>query len=194
MPERQVEKEKNKYCIKRKELEDLKDKDYIKKNLESLKVRYSYVDPTVFELEIDGRVIITGVKVKGNIGVGKVKASSNVVLGMVGISMFLTSIGLELNQEEFASQMVRFWHYVMKCAADVGTILWQVYRGMSQSRKIISSELTQPYVGRNKVLKDYYKWRLEEGKIDVDKYNSIVNYKDEVEVEMTIDELNALKK
>ena len=33
-----------------------------------------------------------------------------------------------------------------------------------------------------------------EGKIDVDKYNSIVNYKDEVEVEMTIDELNALKK
>ena len=194
LPERQVEKEKNKYCIKRKELEDLKDKDYIKKNLESLKVRYSYVDPTVFELEIDGSAVITGVKVKGNIGAGKVKASSNVVLGMVGISMFLTSIGLELNQEEFASQMVRFWHYVMKCAADVGTILWQVYRGMSQSRKIISSELTQPYVGRNKVLKDYYKWRLEEGKIDVDKYNSIVNYKDEVEVEMTIDELNALKK
>ena len=30
--------------------------------------------------------------------------------------------------------------------------------------------------------------------IDVDKYNSIVNYKDEVEVEMTIDELNAFNK
>jgi len=193
LEERQAEKEKNKYCIKRRELEELKDKEYIRKNLDSLKVNYMMVDPVVFELEIDGSAVITGVKTKGNIGVSKIKASSTVVLGMVGISMFITAIGLELNQEQFANQMVRFWHYVMKCAADVGTILWQVWRGMVQSKKIISSELTQPYTGRNKVLKDYYKWRLEQGKIDVDKYNSIVNYKDEAEVEMTVEEFNALK-
>ena len=175
-----------------KELEDLKADDFIKKNLESLKVRYIMVDPVVFELEIDGSAIVTGVKTKGSVGAGKVKASSSVVLGMVGISMFITAIGLELNQEQFASQMVRFWHYVMKCAADVGTILWQTYRGMSQSRKIISSEFTQPYTGRNKVLKDYYKWRFTEGKIDEEKYNSIVNLKEEIEVEMTVDEIKEL--
>ena len=192
LPERQAEKEKNRYCIKRKELEDLKADDFIKKNLESLKVRYIMVDPVVFELEIDGSAVVTGVKTKGSVGAGKVKASSSVVLGMVGISMFITAIGLELNQEQFASQMVRFWHYVMKCAADVGTILWQTYRGMSQSRKIISSEFTQPYTGRNKVLKDYYKWRFTEGKIDEEKYNSIVNLKEEIEVEMTVDEIKEL--
>ena len=193
LKERQLEKSKNRYCIKRQELEDLKKDDFIDKNLDSLKVKYAYVDPTVFELEIDGSVVSTGVKVKGNVGAGKVKASSNVVLGMVAISMFLTSIGLELNQQEFANQMVRFWHYVMKCAADVGTILWQTYRGMSQSRKIISSEYTQPFTGRNIVLKDYYKWQYEQGKIDTDKYNSIVNLKDEIVVELTEDEINKIK-
>ena len=194
LPERQAEKETNRYCIKRKELEDLKDAEFIKKNLESLKVNYQYVDATVFELEIDGSAVISGVKTKGNIGAGKVRASSNVIIGMVGFSMFLTAIGLELNQEQFANQMVRFWHYVLKCATDVGIVLWQTYRGMLSSRKIISAELTQPYAGRNKVLKDYYKWRYDNGKITEEEYISIVRFQEEIEVELTEEQLKALKK
>ena len=190
LPERQEEKLKNKYCVKRKELEDLKDETFIQKNLDSLKVHYYSVDATVFELEIDGSAVIHGTKTKGNINVGKVKASSNVVLGMVGFSMFLTAIGLELNQEQFANQMVRFWHYVMKCATDVGVVLWRTYRGMLNTRKIISNELTQPYVGRNKVLRDYYKWRFDNQKITEVDYNSIVNFKGEFEVELTQEQLN----
>ena len=31
---------------------------------------------------------------------------------------------------------------------------------MMKTRKIISEELTQPYVGRNKVLTEYLEWRL----------------------------------
>ena len=194
LQERQAEKEKNWYCIKRKELEELKKPDFIKKNLDSLKVKYTMVDATVFELEIDGSAVISGVKTKGNIGAGKVKASSNVIIGMVAFSMFLTAIALELNQEQFANQMVRFWHYLMKCVTDVGIVLWQTYRGMLNSRKIISAELTQPYAGRNKVLKDYYKWRYDEKKIDEDKYLSIVNFQEEVEVELTEEQLKSLKK
>lgn len=194
LPERQAEKETNRYCIKRKELEDLKNPEFIKKNLESLKVNYTMVDPTVFELEIDGSAVITGVKTKGNIGAGKVRASSNVVIGMVAFSMFLTAIALELNQEQFANQMVRFWHYVMKCATDVGIVLWQTYRGMLNSRKIISNELTQPYAGRNKVLKDYYKWRFDEKKLTEDEYISIARFQEEIEVELTEEQLKALKK
>lgn len=193
LPERQAEKETNRYCIKRKELEDLKNPEFIDKNLESLKVKYYIVDATVFELEIDGSIVIHGVKTKGNVGAGKVKSSGGVILGMVGFSMFLTAIGLELNQEQFANQMVRFWHYVLKCATDVGIIAWQTYRGMLQSRKIISAELTQPYVGRNKVLKDYYKWQYEEGKINKDKYDSIVNIQEEIEVELTEEQIKKLK-
>ena len=152
------------------------------------------VDPAIFDLEIDGSTIIHGVKTKGNVGLGKAKASSNVLLGMVGFSMFLAAIGLELNQEEFANQMVRFWHYLLKCITDVGVVLWQTYRGMLATRKLISQELTQPYVGRNKVLKDYYKWRCEQGKISLEQYTKIVKYQEEIEVELTEEQLLKLRK
>ena len=191
--ERQIEKEKNRYCIKRAQLEELKSPEFIKKNLESLDVKYTAVDPAVFELEIDGSSVSTGVKTKGNVSVGKIKASTNVVLGMVGFSMFLTAIGLEMNKEEFENQMIAFWHYLLKCATDVGVVLWQTYRGMLNSKKIISNELTQPYAGRVKVLKEYYKWQLDEKKITEEQYNSIINFKNEIEVEMTEEELKKLK-
>ena len=183
----------NKYCIKRQELENLKKPEFIKKNLDSLKVRYLEVDPTIFDLEIDGAAPIHGTKTKGNVTIGKVKASSNVILGMIGFSMFLTAIGLEFNQEIFEDQMVAFWHYLLKCATDVGIILWQTLRGMLKTRKIISSELTQPYVGRNKVLKSYYKWQLENKYISKEEYDNIINDKEEYEIEVTESELKELK-
>lgn len=193
LEENKEKKLKNKYCIVRQELEELKKPEFIDKNLDSLKVRYYMVDATVFELEIDGSAVIHGVKTRGNIKAGKIKASTNVIIGMVGFSMFLTAIVLELNQEEFASQMVRFWHYLLKCVTDVGIVLWQTYRGMLNTRKIISQELTQPYVGRNKVLKEYYKWQYEECKITKEQYESIVLYQEEVEVELTETQLKKLK-
>ena len=186
LPERQAEKDKNRYCIKRKELEELKTDEYISKNISSINVKYNLVDPTVFELEIDGSAIVSGVKTKGNINAGKIKSSTNVVMGMVLFSMFITAIGLELNQEEFANQMVEFWHYLLKCATDIGIVLWQTYRGMLNSRKIISNELTQPFVGRNKVLKEYYKWQYEQERIDLEKYTSIIKFQEEIEVEMRL--------
>ena len=189
LKERQAEKLTNKYCIKRKELEELKSEEYIEKNLDSLNVKYQMVDATVFELEIDGSSITTGVKTRGNVAMGKVKLSSNVILGMILISMFITAITLELSKEEFANQMTRFWHYVLKCATDVGIVLWQTYRGMLSTRKLISNEYTQPYVGRNKVLKDYYKWQFDEQKISLEQYNNLINFQEEIEVEMTSEEL-----
>ena len=188
LPERQEKKKHNKYCIKRQKLEDLKKAEFINKNLDSLKVKYYEVDATVFQLEIDGAPTVHGVKTRGNIGAGKIRASGNVVLGMVGFSMFLTAIGLEFNKEQFTDQMEAFWHYLLKCASDVGIILWQTFRGLLKSRKIVSSELTQPYVGRNKVLKDYYKWKFEKGELTFDEYNNIINIEEETFVEMTQEE------
>ena len=193
LPERQEEKKTNKYCIHRQRLEDLKNPEFIKKNLDSLRVKYYEVDATIFDLEIDGAVPVHGTKTKGNVAAGKVKASANVVLGMIGFSMFLTAIGLELNAEQFEDQMVAFWHYLLKCATDVGIILWQTLRGMLKTRKIISSELTQPYVGRNKVLKSYYKWQLENKYISKEEYDNIINDKEEYEIEVTETELKELK-
>ena len=161
LPENQPLKLKNHYCIKRKELEELKDLDYIEKNIDSIYVKYLEVDPSVFELEIDGSASVKGVRTKGSLNVGRIKASSNVILGMVLISMFFTAFGLSADQQQFENQMVAFWHYCLKAIEDIGVVLWQFTRGMFQVRKIISQQLTTPYAGRNRVLEEYINWRLE---------------------------------
>ena len=89
---------------------------------------------------------------------------------MVLFSMFITVIGLEFDKNAWVEQMVSIWHYLAKCAADVFVVLWQLSRGMLRTRKIISSELTQPYAGRNKVLVNYLRWRVQEGKLPENDY------------------------
>ena len=192
LPERQEEKKTNKYCIRRQQLEDLKDEEFIKKNLDSLKVKYYEVDPTSFELEVDGSAVIHGIKTVGHVGLGKAKASVNVILGMVGFSMFLTAIGLEFNAAQFADQMVAFWNYLLKCATDVGIVLWQTFRGMMKTRKIISEELTQVYVGRNKVLTDYLEWRLTTNQPNSLAYNELHKDDDVETIEISEEKLKAL--
>lgn len=195
LPEHQELKKKNKYCIIRQELEDLKNKDFINKNLDSLKVRYIEVDPTIFELEIDGSKPIYGTKTKGSATIGKVKASSSVAVGMLGFAMFTTSLVFEFNSQQFASQMEAFWHYLLKCVEDVGVVLWQLFRGMMKTRKIISSEYTQPYAGRVKVYNEYHKWRLSQGKITKEEYAYIMQIKplkDEEVIEITEEQLKSL--
>ncbi len=203
LPEQQEAKKKNRYCVKRKELEELKDEAFIDKNIEALKVNYMEVDPAIFQLEIDGSVKLRGTKTKGNVGAGKIKATTSMVFGMVGFSMFVTAFGITADQEEFANQMERFWHYLLKCAEDVGIVLWQVTKGLLKAKKIISSELTQPYAGRNKVLTEFVEWELENGYIELDYYNNLMNQlrnvkiegetKDEEYVEVTEEELKKLK-
>ena len=192
LPERQEEKKTNKYCIRRQELEDLKNPEFIKKNLDSLKVKYYEVDATSFELEVDGSAVTHGVKTVGHVGLGKAKASVNVVLGMIGFSMFITAIGLEFNSEEFVDNMTAFWNYLLKCATDVGIVLWQTFRGMLNTRKIISSELTQPYVGRNKVLTEYLEWRLQTNQPNSLAYMELHKDDDVEEIEITEETLKKL--
>lgn len=189
LPERQQEKLTNKYCIRRQQLEDLKKDEFIDKNIDSLKVKYYEVDATVFDLEIDGSPAVRGVKTRGNTTSGRVKATSSMVLGMVVFSMFITAFGLTVSKEVFESQMVAFWHYCLKCAEDVGIILWQTARGMLKTRKIISSELTEPYVGRIKVLTSYLEWRLTTNRPDTESYKELNS---EVEIEVTEEQLKTI--
>lgn len=196
LPENKEKKKTNKYCRIRQELEDLKDKDFIEKNLDSLKVRYIEVDPTIFELEIDGSKPVYGTKTKGSATIGKVKASSSVAVGMLGFAMFTTSLVFEFNGQEFASNMEAFFHYLLKCVEDTAVVLWQLFRGMMKCRKIISSEYTQPYAGRVKVYSEYQKWRLTKNKITLDEYKKIMCFKDPNEeiIEISEEQLKALNK
>ena len=152
------EKAKDKYCIKRAELERLKSDEYIDKNIESIVIKYNQIDPIIFELELDGKSSYQGIKVKGNVNFGRSKLTGGVIGGMIGFSMLTTSIVLAPDQQEFANQMIRFWHYVLVCCEDIGIILWQTFRGMINARKLVSQELTEPLSGRVYVLQEYYKW------------------------------------
>lgn len=192
--ELELKKSKNKYCIRRQELEELKKPDFIEKNLDSLKVRYYEVNPASFELEIDGSTTISGVKTVGNVGLGKAKASAQVVLGMLGFSMFITAIGLELNSQEFVDNMAAFWHYALKCATDVGIIAWQTFRGMLYSRKLVSQELTKPYAGRNTVLTEYLEWRLSTNQPNSLSYIELHKNDNVEEIELTEEQLKELTK
>lgn len=161
LPESQEKKLNNKYCIKRKELEELKSDTYINKNLDNIIVKYHEVDPSIFELEINGAQKTNGIKVTGSIPVGRVKESSTIVWSMLLISMLTTSFGLTASKEEFASNMVAFWHYFLKAAEDTAIVLWQFVNGTLRARSIVSSQLTKPYAGRNLVLQEYINWRSE---------------------------------
>ena len=181
LPENQEKKAKNRYCRRRAELEELKSEEYIEKNLDSLYVRYYEVDPAVFELEIDGSRKVKGLKTQGSLVVGRIKASSNVILGMVAFSMFVTAFGLEADKQEFVDNMVEFWHYCMKVCEDIGIVAWQFSQGMIRTRGIISSQLTIPYTNRNKILKEYIDWRLAEKKPNTLVYDEL-NSKQEIEL------------
>lgn len=148
----------NKYCVRRAELEYLKSDEYIKDNIDSLAVKYSRVDPSVFNLEIDAKVRNEQIKVKGNIGLRKAKASSSIIMSMVAISMFTTSLVISLNQEQFVDQMTAFWYYLCTCLTDAAIIAWNVFRGTASVKGIISDELTQPYANRNRVLKGFIEY------------------------------------
>lgn len=161
LPESQEKKLKNRYCIKRKELEELKSDEYINKNIDNIIVKYKEVDPAIFELEINGAQKTNGVKVTGSVPAGRIKESSTIVWSMLLVSMLTTSFGLTASKEEFANNMIAFWHYCLKALEDTAIVLWQFFNGTLRARNIVSSQLTKPYAGRNLVLQEYVNWRSE---------------------------------
>lgn len=193
LPERQEEKKHNWYCIRRAELEQLRSDEYIKKNIDSIKVKFKEVDPAAFELEINGEQKVKGVKVTGNLNVGRAKESTTIVLTMLLFSMITTSFGLTANKEQFENQMIAFWHYFLKAAEDVGVVIWQFIKGSLRTRKIVSAQLTRPYAARNQILKEYINWKEENKKASSPSFDKIHEEDDVVEIEVTPEELNALQ-
>ncbi len=154
-------KKKSRYCRRRAELEEMKTDAWMDKNINSIFVRYNAVDPIVFSLDIECKTESRGAKVQGNVAMAKARNSASVVFGMLAISMFLASFALSASKEKFVDQMQAFWYYALKLLEDAGVVLWQVFRGMLDDRKLVNSELIAPYAGRIKVLEAYVSWCAE---------------------------------
>lgn len=200
LPENQEKKKKNRYCIKRAELEELKSDEYIQKNLDSIIVNYKEIDPAIFELEINGEQKSQGIKVAGSIISGRIKESTTIIFTMLAISMLTTSFGLSASKEEFENNMVAFWHYCLKAVEDTGIVLWQFLNGLLRARKIVSKELTQPYAGRNAVLEEYINWRNKNNAQESPVFQEIKTVQEKLDaqkedyIEMTPEEYEAYKK
>lgn len=176
---------KNKYCIKRSQLELLKSDKYIDKNIASLDVKFAEVDPAVFEIEIDGSQKVETAKVNGSVGKARTFASLNIVWGVLIISILTTSIVLEADKEQFETQAIQAMHYVQKAFSDIGIVLWQFLHGILKTKGIVSKELTTPFSQRVKVLKEYYAWRSEKGEWVPTAYIESTKEEDVEEVVMT---------
>ena len=179
---------KNKYCIKRSQLELLKSDKYIDKNIASLDVKFAEVDPAVFEIEIDGSQKVETAKVNGSVGKARTFASLNIVWGVLIISILTTSIVLEADKEQFETQAIQAMHYMQKAFSDIGIVLWQFLHGILKTKSIVSKELTTPYSQRVKVLKEYYAWRSEKGEWVPNCYTELLKESEFEEVEMTEEE------
>lgn len=193
LPEMQEKKKKNRYCIKRKQLEELKSDAFIDRNIDSLSVRYRDVDPAIFELEIDGSQKIHQSKVRGSVNLGRSKVTATTMLSVVLISMVVTGFSLSADKQEFENNMVEAAHWILKAAEDIGIITWQLFRGIISTRSIVSNELTSPYVNRNNILKKYYKWRLEQGLPVPNCYLNINAEEQEEIIEISASDLDKLK-
>lgn len=185
----------NRYCIRRKELEELKSEQYIKDNIGSLSVRYSKVNPGAFEMDINGKVVDEDNKVTGNVAFGKARATSGVVWGAVLITAVTSALIVSVNQQQFVDQMQAFWYYLLSAAADVGIVAWNLFRGTMACRPIIEEQIHRPYVNRNKVLKSFISWRVSNGIKLSDSFRRIqelTGAKEEV-VEMSKEDLMKIK-
>ena len=158
--ELEAKKATNKYCIKRKELEMLKSETYIRDNLDSITVKYSKVNPAAFEMDIDGKIKDEDNKVTGNVNLGKTKATANVIWGVVLITSITTAIAVSVNQEEFVKNVQAFWYYLLSTMVDIGLVAWNLFRGTTACKSIIEEQIHRPYVNRNKVLKGFIGWKL----------------------------------
>lgn len=155
---------KNRYCVHRMELENLKKDEYVKENIDSLDVRFREIDAAVFEIELNGSEKVVQNKVTGSINKGRFVASMGALVGVIAAPIVINSFGFQPNKEEFEEGVVAGVNYAIRMASDIGVIIWQFVRGIFSAHKIVSEQLTIPMSERVKILKKYYAWREEHGK------------------------------
>ena len=203
LPERQLEKENNRYCIRRKELEYLKSDEYIDANIENLRVRYRDIDHTIFELEIGAKQKVHQRSVTGSIGKGRAISTGTGALSIIGVTMFIGSFSVAPDSQEFVEGTVAAVNTVVKMCSDIAVIIWQFFRGILSTTKIVSQQLTSPYVERTEILKKYYRWRQDNGESVPKFYQELYKMdnvqlegteeKEEEVLELTEEEYNKLK-
>ena len=171
------EKKINKYCIKRKQYEEMPTNEYQEKNYQLLNVRgYEHIDPAVFDIPVSTREV------------NKYQLTSRTKMA-IGTTIFTAAIMLIFTQTVWNAAQLTAKEDLSGIAITIGIlmdilfILWQCINGITTSFTTINDQEVLPYCNRNRILKEYLYWK------EPNKKDNLTIWIEKLE-QSSIDELN----
>lgn len=149
-------KAKNRYCRKMAMLTVLKSREWMEENIDAVHIwGYRPIEPSVFNLSIDGKENGTRYKVMSHVGVAKAVSTSTIVLSTVMFTVFMSIwiIDKDKLKELYENSKALM---VAILAANIGFILSRMVKGAMNSRKIVENEIHRPYCDRIRILDRYF--------------------------------------
>lgn len=152
--------DKNTYCIKRKDLEYKKSDEYIEANYEYLDVTgYAHIDPAVFDMPVS----VQNEKNKYQM-TARTKSAIAIIFSTSIVSLVITQSiwnATGFDQLEDYNALIIF----MNILIDLVFMVMQAFMGIRQAFTTIDSQEVLPYANRNRTLQEYIYWK-EPGKQD----------------------------
>ena len=179
-------KAKNRYCRKMALLTTLKSREWMEANIDAVRVwGYRPIEPSVFNLSIDGKESGTRYKVMSHIGTAKAMSTSTIVLSTVMFTVFMSiwiidKAKLKELYENSKALMIAV------LAANVGFILSRMVKGAMNSRKIVENEIHRPYCDRIRILDGYFSSEYRPSGLDYREAKAQIYRKANSEVRLTM--------
>ena len=146
--------DKNAYCIKRKDLEYKKSDEYIEANYEYLDITgYAHIDPAVFDMPVS----IQKEKNKYQM-TSKTKSTIAIIFSTSIISLVITQSiwnATGFDQLEDYNALAIF----MNILIDLIFMVMQAFTGIRQAFTTIDTQEVLPYANRNRTLQEYIYWK-----------------------------------
>lgn len=152
------QKSSNRYCIKRKELELMKTKEWMESNIEGCFIwGYRDVDPSIFDLSLDGKSQYSRKKLISRSGTARTAKTAKNAITAVMSSMIMTMWAFEIGESIIEGDKVKLMEQIVNLMMDIGFISWQAVRGMLYADKLVEDEIHKPYVDRIAIMLEYFR-------------------------------------
>ena len=146
------EKEINKYCQKRAELEYLLSDEYIEANKYCLNVNCPRVIAAVFDTPVEYADLGSLYQISS-----KIKLS--VIASLTVSSFWLVAIQIIREASVLSKNNVPLLIIILGIVLDLVFMFCQFFSGIMDSAKIIDKQEVCPYTNRNRILKEYIYWK-----------------------------------
>jgi len=156
----QIQKDKNRYCRKKKEYLSLLEDSYINQNIVNLPVKKCpHVDPALFDIPVTN--------VSNTDKYQLVAKTKQAILWTLTFATLTLTISTTIkNALQFGYNKETLITALVSMLVDVFFLCWQFVRGIADSYKIINDQEVIPYVNRNRILTQYVEYKTPEDRKD----------------------------